>query len=122
MALHTCARTTVVQQVSEAGSQAQRGNRNHEDCCQALSCTAVLGVCTRQIARRKNGCQTARTQGAMSCKKWLENRAVDLNLLASDGPGIEDWADVVLAQKYTLDISENPVRPAQKEGCCCGVQ
>ena len=26
------------------------GYRNHEDCCQALSCAAVLGVCTREIA------------------------------------------------------------------------
>ena len=58
----------------------------------------------------------------MRCKKWLENRAVDLNLLASDGSGIEDWADVVLVQKYTLDISENPSDLLKKEGCHCGVQ
>ena len=46
----------------------------------------------------------------MLLKKWVESRAVHLNLLASDGPGIEDWADGL------LDFSENPPDPLKPKG------
>ena len=72
----------------------------------------MLGVCTRQIAVNNRLPDCTYTGSNALLKKWVESRAVDLNLLASDGSGIEDWA----AQKYTLDISENPSDLLKKKG------